>query len=144
MTSVASQNFSFLNSHDPQLMRLGALAERYFADDPNTSLIRLRQFAELLAQLTAAKAGLFTGPEEPQSDLLRRLKFERVLPAEVADFFHQVRIAGNQATHTQGGNHSQALTTLKIARQLGVWYFRTFVDRAFKSGPFVPPADPAA
>jgi type I restriction enzyme R subunit len=107
MTSVASQNFGFLDSHDPQLMRLGALAERYFADDPNISLIKLRQFAELLAQLTAAKAGLFTGPEEPQTDLLRR-------PAEVADFFHQVRMAGNQATHAQGGNHSQALTSRPI------------------------------
>jgi type I restriction enzyme, R subunit len=142
--SPASQNFGFLNKHDPQLVRLGALAERYFGDDPSTALIKLRQFGELLAQLTAAKSGLFTGPDEPQSDLLRRLKFERVLPAEVVDLFHQVRIAGNQATHAQGGDHAQALTTLKIARQLGVWYYRTFVDKAFKSGPFVPPPDPAA
>ena len=96
---VETANFGFLAKHDVQLMRLGALAERYFGDDPNTTLIKLRQFGELLAQLTAAKAGLFTNPDEPQSDLLRRLKFERVLPAEVADFFHQVRIAGNQATH---------------------------------------------
>ena len=120
------------------------MAERYFGDDPSTALIKLRQFGELLAQLTAAKSGLFAGPDEPQSDLLRRLKFERVLPAEVVDLFHQVRIAGNQATHAQGGDHAQALTTLKIARQLGVWYYRTFVDKAFKSGPFVPPPDPAA
>ena len=105
-----------------QLVRLGALAERYFPDDPNTCLIKLRQFGELLAQVTAAKTGLFTSPEEQQSDLLRRLKFERVVPAEVADLFHQVRIAGNQATHAHGGDHAQALTTLKIARQLGVWY----------------------
>ncbi len=142
--SVPSANFGFLAKHDVQLARLGALAERYFSEDPNTTLIKLRQFAELLAQLTAAKAGLFTGPDEPQSDLLRRLKFERVVAPEVADLFHQVRIAGNQATHGQSGDHSQALTALKIARQLGVWYYRTFVDKAFKSGPFVPPADPAA
>ena len=36
-------------------MRLAALAERYFADDPNTCLIKLRQFTELLAQSVAAK-----------------------------------------------------------------------------------------
>jgi type I restriction enzyme R subunit len=144
MPPTQSGNFSFLAKNDPQLVRLGALAERYFGDDPNTSLIKLRQFAELLAQLIAAKAGLFTNSEEQQSDLLRRLKFERVLPSEVADFFHQVRISGNQATHAHKGDHAQALTTLKIARQLGLWYFRTFVDKNFKSGPFVPPADPAA
>ena len=141
---VETANFGFLAKHDVQLMRLGALAERYFGSDPNTTLIKLRQFGELLAQLTAAKAGLFTNPDEPQSDLLRRLKFERVLPSEVADFFHQVRVTGNQATHAHFDNHAQALTTLKIARQLGVWYYRTFIDKTFKSGPFVPPADPAA
>ena len=111
---VPSANFGFLAEHDVQLVRLGALAERYFGDDPNTALIKLRQFAELLAQLTAAKAGLFTSSDEPQSDLLHRLKFERVLPSEVADFFHQVRIAGNQATHAHFDNHGQALTTLKM------------------------------
>jgi len=67
-----SPNFHFLRSHDPQLVRLSALAERYFLDDPNTCLIKLRQFAELLAQLTAAKTGLFISTEENQADLLRR------------------------------------------------------------------------
>jgi type I restriction enzyme R subunit len=142
--SIRSANFDFLAQHDAQLARLGALAERYFAEDPNTALMKLRQFAEVLAQLTAAKAGLFAKSDEPQSDLLRRLKFERVLPAEVADFFHQVRISGNAATHAFGGDYAHALTTLKIARQLGIWYYRTFIDKNFKFGPFIPPADPAA
>jgi type I restriction enzyme R subunit len=33
-----SANFEFLGTHDAQLLRLGALAERYFKDDPNTCL----------------------------------------------------------------------------------------------------------
>src|ERR1043166_186613 len=41
-----SANFDFLGKHDAQLVRLGGLAERYFKDDPNTSLIKLRQFGE--------------------------------------------------------------------------------------------------
>lgn len=51
-----SANFEFLSAHDPQLVRLGALAERYFQEDPNTCLIRLRQFGELLAQRTAERS----------------------------------------------------------------------------------------
>jgi hypothetical protein len=31
-----SANFSFLVAHDAQLVRLGALAERYFKEDPAT------------------------------------------------------------------------------------------------------------
>ena len=65
---VVSLNFAFLESHDPQLVRLGALAEQYFTTDPNTSLIKLRQFGELLAQLAAAKVGLYVSPDERQVD----------------------------------------------------------------------------
>ena len=83
--SITSANFSFLAAHDAQLVRLGALAERYFKDDPATSLIKLRQYAETLAQLTAAKAGLFHTTQEPQVDLLRRLKFDGAVP-EFVDF----------------------------------------------------------
>lgn len=51
-------NFAHLNVHGDQLLKLGLLAERYFQDDPNTSLLKLRQLAELLAQETAANLGL--------------------------------------------------------------------------------------
>jgi hypothetical protein len=73
---LCSANFGFLAAHDEQLLRLAALAERYFADDPNTSLIKLRQFSELLAQQVAARYRLLTTSEEPQADLLRRLKLD--------------------------------------------------------------------
>jgi len=99
---------------------------------------------EALAQLTAAKAGLFSSEEEPQADLLRRLKFDRIVPREIGDLFYQIRVTGNRATHAYGGDHGEALTMLKIARQMGVWFHHTFADKAFRAGPFVPPPDPAA
>lgn len=61
---------------------LGALAERYFADDPNTCLIKLRQFGELLAQLAAAKIGLYEVVDERQINLLNRLR-DRGLIAQI-------------------------------------------------------------
>ena len=71
---VQSYNFGFMRSYKRQIDRLGALAERYFRDDPNTCLIKLRQFSELLAQQIAARVGLYSTPDEPQVDLLRRLR----------------------------------------------------------------------
>ena len=145
MREQTSANFSFLEVHDAQLVRLGALAERYFKEDPATCLIKLRQYGETLAQLVAAKAGLFRDTQEPQSDLLRRLKFEKVLPREVGDLFHHLRVIGNKAAHENEGNHAEALTALKIGRQLGIWFHRTFGPRErFAPGAFVPPPDPAA
>jgi type I restriction enzyme R subunit len=32
---------------------------------------------------------------------------------------------------------------LKLARQLAIWFYRTFDDQRFKSGPFQPPLQPA-
>ena len=56
---IISANFGVLVTHDQRLVRLGALAERYFAENANTCLIKLRQLGETLTQLVAAKAGLF-------------------------------------------------------------------------------------
>ena len=140
---IKSHNFQFLAAYDPQFVRLGALAERYFRDDPNTCLIKLRQLGELLAQEVAARVGLFGSADEPQSDLLRRLKAERAVPPQAMELFHQIRVAGNLAAHARAGDHSPALTTLKIARQLGVWFHRTFGKQpGFKPGPFAPPPEP--
>jgi type I restriction enzyme R subunit len=129
--------------HSAQCVRLAALAERYFRDDPNTCLIKLRQLGEVLAQEVAARMGMYTAPDEPQADLLRRLKADRIVPREAMDLFHQIRIAGNQATHSHVEDHGQALSTLKIARQLAIWFHRSFGGaRHFAPGPFMPPPSP--
>ncbi|NKN34267.1 type I restriction-modification system endonuclease [Marichromatium bheemlicum] len=140
---IHSLNFAFLSEYDTRLDRLGLLAERYFAADPSTSLIKLRQFAERLAQQTCARTGLLTTPEESQLELLRRLRFERAAPAEALNLFHHLRIVGNRATHDDRGDHREALNALKIARQLAIWFHRAFGDDPqFGPGPFVPPRTP--
>ena len=126
----ASPNFEFLQVHDPRLVRLGSLAERYFADDPNTCLIKLRQFGEVLAQLTAAKVKLYVDSEEKQVDLLRRLRDRGVLKGEIDRLFHELRKAGNYANHELTGNQRTALSGLKYARALGIWFHRVFANAA--------------
>jgi type I restriction enzyme, R subunit len=143
MTPTLSSNFGFLKVHDEQLVRLGRLAERYFPEDPNTCLLKLRQLSELLAQLTATRVGSYVSTDEKQFELLQRLEREKILTREVAQLFFEVRKAGNDANHALRGDHRTALACLKITRQLGLWYHRTFSDREFKGGPFIPPTAPA-
>lgn len=142
MNPVRVSNFSFLKAHDPQLVRLGLLAERYFADDPNTCLLKLRQLAEMLAQVTASRVGIYASAEEKQIDLLRRLQDHGIAPREVGALFHEVRKAGNDANHKLADDHRTALLALRLTWQLSVWFHRTFQDQAFKSGPFLPPTSP--
>lgn len=143
MNTSTQTNFAVLQQHDEQLSRLGMLAERYFADDPNTCLLKLRQLAELLAQMLAARTGLYASSEEKQYDLLRRLQDSGVLPREVFQIFSEIRRSGNAANHAMSGDHHSALSTLKLTWQLGLWFHRTFKDPNHKSGPFFPPRPPA-
>lgn len=135
-------NFAFLKEHDEQLVRFGMLAERYFPEDPNTCLLKLRQLTELLAELVAARTGLYVSKEEAQYDLIRRLQDRGLLSREVAQLFGDVRRAGNAASHEGVGDHRTALAMLRISWQLGVWYHRTFKHPQFKSGAFIPPVAP--
>ncbi|WP_441290241.1 type I restriction-modification system endonuclease [Sorangium sp. KYC3313] len=144
MPPAASPNFAFLDHHDPRLVVLGTQAERYFAEDPNTCLVKLRQFGEILAQRAAARLGLYMSPEDNQAALIGRLRDRGALDATTRQLFHDLRVAGNKATHELRGDHHEALHQLKMARELAVWFQRSFGNnRKFDPGPFVPPPDPA-
>ncbi len=135
------ENFGHLEHLSPELFRLGVLSERFFSLDPNTSLIKSRQFGEYMVKEVAALSGVYDpGSREGTNDILRRLTVQQVLPREVADIFHAVRKSGNEATHNLASSPAEALAALKFCRVLGVWYRRTYGrDPGFKPGPFVPP-----
>lgn len=139
--SILSANFSHLQVVDEQLVRLGALAEKYLADDPNTSLIKMRQFGELLAKHVATQMGLYDAEkEESQYELLRRLRDEGVLTYEIYPLFGEIRRAGNAASHANQGDQATALNILKMGWQLGVWFQQTFIKTDFKAGEFTAPS----
>jgi type I restriction enzyme R subunit len=119
VTAATFSNFGFLAARYPELERIGARSERYFSEDPIISLMTVRRFGGVLAQLAAAGSGLFTDADEAQADLLRRLRVDGNYPRNVLDLFHQLRLAGNAAVHNHEGDHATALACLKMARQLG-------------------------
>ncbi|MFN5264907.1 MAG: DHHA1 domain-containing protein [Pseudanabaena sp.] len=140
---IQSANFSFLREHDPQLVNLAARAEQYCHSDSNTCIIKLRQFAERLAQHIADQTEHYQAEDEAQIDLLRRLEAEGVISREVAKLFHNIRKGGNNATHTVKDDRREALALLKNAHELGNWFHHEFGnDRNFRPSPFVPPVAP--
>ncbi|NTV10196.1 MAG: type I restriction-modification system endonuclease [Zoogloea sp.] len=140
-----SSNFSFLAEHDPVFLQLAATAEQVFAADPNTTLIKLRQFGEALAQDVAARAGIEFDLETTQAELLSRLDREIRLDPTVRGMFHTLRIEGNKATHQFRTRHKEAMDGLKVARTRAVWFHQSFgkAGAAFKPGPFIAPQDPS-
>ena len=142
--SISSPNFAFLAKHDALLVRYGAQAERYVFEDANTAIIKLGQFAELLAQRAAACAGVFFTESDKVVDVLSNLWDRGVLTREASQLFHGLRKARNNAVHNHTGTQREALYQLRMARTLAVWFHKAFGhDPSFKAGPFVPPPDPS-
>lgn len=138
-----STNFGFLKGYAPLFLQLCVSAERNYRDDPNTSLIKLRQFGEAVTKHLAAVLGVETADGDTQADLLRALQLRRLIDRNVADLLHYLRREGNQAAHQFESTAQQAKSALKIARELAIWFHRSFARdeaRSFKPGPFVEPA----
>ena len=126
-------------------MRHAALAERYVFEDANSSLIKLRQFAELLAEHCAAYAGIVIDQQDTFLNVLDKLWNAGLLGAQVSQLFHGLRKSGNDAAHAHTDDRREALHQLQMARKIAVWFHRSFGgDKNFEAGPFVVPPDPAA
>jgi type I restriction enzyme, R subunit len=137
-----SANFSFLRAHDPLLLRLCAAAEKYCGPDPNTALLKLRQFGEALARQVAASFGIATSAGDNQADVLGLLQRKGVIDRDIASLLHAIRREGNDAAHGFESSPGQAKEALKLARTVAIWYHRGFGEATahFRPGPFKDPA----
>ncbi len=139
-----SPNFAFLAKHDPVLLRQAALAERFVFEDPSTTLVKLRQLSEKLAQLAAAHTGVEIVERESQQRLIDRLWEKKVINNELSQLLHGLRKSGNTAAHTGISERREALHQLQMARRVAIWFHQSFGnDQNFKAGKFIPPPDPA-
>ena len=138
-------NFYFLKAHDPILLELAQGAERAFTSDPNTTLVKLRQLSEALAQDIAMRCGIAAQSQTTQAELLYLIGRELSLDPIVMNLFHGLRKAGNNAVHQFKTRHKEALAGLKVARDLTVWYHRFFGkgSEQFTPEPFIVPDDPS-
>lgn len=140
-----SGNFDFLKQHDPIFFQLAQGAERAFSSDPNTTLVKLRQFAEAIAQDLAMRCSIEFDEQTKQADLLFRINRELRLESQIISLFHGLRKAGNQAVHQFKTEHKSALAGIRVARDIAIWYHRAFGEQGvdFKAGEFIIPQDPS-
>jgi type I restriction enzyme R subunit len=136
----SSSNFGHLAELDSQLARLGALAEMFFNVDANTTLLKVRQFAEQLTIVVAARSSIMADGRDPFIDNLRRLYDDGVITREIADYLHMLRKAGNAANHQLSGERREAFDALKICHLLGVWFRITVTGKPPARRKFTPPA----
>ncbi|WP_433524036.1 DEAD/DEAH box helicase family protein [Nocardia pseudovaccinii] len=132
-----SRNFGFLLPHVPLLVAYGAAAESYVFTDPNTSLIKSRQFGEALAADLIRRARI-RNTGTTQFERLKALDKEGYLHGNVGATFHEVRTLGNNANHKDYDNADDAFRVLNCCFRLGVWYHRLLTSSREQIA-FVPP-----
>lgn len=138
-------NFEFLQAHSNALATLGATAEKIFPHDPASCVAKLRLLAEAIAKDMANRLGIQL-LQPTQAELLRAIDARLGLDAQVRQMFHLLRTRGNEAAHEVDHRigYREALESLKVAREVALWFHRTFgKDPHFKPGPFQLPDDPS-
>lgn len=132
-------NFTFLSPDWPVLSELGDLAERNLYIDPNTSLIKLRMFSEVLAKYLLAYEKIEEPVDGSQISRINMLGNSGIIPDRLLPLFHSLRKVGNKATHEVFGTIESAQTHLQFAFRLATWFRQAYSKGAFTSQDFVLP-----
>jgi type I restriction enzyme, R subunit len=119
-------NFSFLSPSWSVLTELGELSERNLYIDPNTSLIKLRMFSEVLAKYLLAYEKLDDPIDGSQVSRINILSNNGIIPDQLLPLFHSLRKIGNKATHEGFGTIESAQTHLQFAYRLAAWFRQTY------------------
>lgn len=137
--AALSKNFGYLLDHDRLLVAFGAAAEAFVYADPNTAVVKARQFGERLARLLVRTLNLKIRHGTPsQQERIQALVDAGVLVPEVEDAFQTLRREGNKANHEGYGDVRVALHVVNRCFELGQWYHLALTGTREVRG-FVPP-----
>jgi type I restriction enzyme R subunit len=136
---MGASNFEFLNRRWPILANLAEAAEKNLHQDSNTTLIKLRLFAEKMTRFINAFENIVEPHDGKQITRLKLLKRQDLITNEIYNIFDAIRLAGNKATHDAYDSKREAETLLSLAFQLSVWYMQTYGEWDFEPTDYVTP-----
>ena len=132
-------NFIFLSKNWPVLSELGDLAEKNLHIDSNTTLIKLRIFAEGMVKYVLAYENLEDLVDGKQISRLNMLGSKGIIPDSLLPLFHGIRKIGNKATHEAFASLESAENCLRFAYHLAVWFKKTYEEGTFSPPSFTLP-----
>jgi type I restriction enzyme R subunit len=127
MQELRSLNFEPLRAVYPELANMGGHAEHYAHSDPESALVKLRNFAERVVDHIYARLKLARAPQSNFSDLLQNGSFQMVADKLVLDKLHLLRRLGNRGAHGEDVNAADAVRCVREAWQLARWLHVTFL-----------------
>lgn len=135
---MKQSNFLFLKEIDNQLYTIVLAAERNYPSDPNTTMAKLRIFAETIAKKLAH--ALKFDQKETQIEIIRELARVPGIKDDIIQVFHVLRKVGNKAVHDYHNDLEDAEMTLRFAHRLAAWYYSLVTQNLdYKAPVFVLP-----
>ena len=119
-------NFEHIQPKWPELHQLAAFAEDYAITDPQSSLVKLRCFAEKVVGYLYKELSL---PVLPTSNIFDKLiadDFTSAVPRLITDKLHAIRKSGNQAAHEGKVDQQQAIWILKESYFIASYLFMAY------------------
>ncbi|MEM5505580.1 DEAD/DEAH box helicase family protein [Shewanella frigidimarina] len=123
-----SMNFEHIQTKWPQLHQLAAFAEEYAISDPQSSLVKLRCFAEQVVGYLYKELQLPAFPNSNIYDKLTSDDFTSVVPNLITDKLHAIRKSGNQAAHEGRVDQQQAIWILKESYYVASYLFMAYAN----------------
>ncbi|MFL9925051.1 DEAD/DEAH box helicase family protein [Herbaspirillum lusitanum] len=128
MQDIKSLNFEPLRAVYPELANMGGYAEHYAHTDPESALVKLRNFSERLVDRLYFKLKLERVPQSNFVDLLQNASFRTIAQPLVLDKLHLLRRLGNRGAHGEDVEAADAVRCVQEAWQLARWLHVTFLD----------------
>jgi type I restriction enzyme, R subunit len=132
-------NFHFLSDKWEILANIGETAERNVYIDPNTTLMKLRVFAETLTKFVLAYEEIKETYDTKQTDRINALKREELITTELENILETIRRKGNKAMHEGYGSQKEAQALLHMTFRLAVWFMQVYGDWEFKEPEYKEP-----
>ncbi len=121
-------NFEHIQSKWPELHQLAAFAEEYAITDPQSSLVKLRCFAEKVVGYLYKELSLPVLPTSNIFDKLTADDFTSAVPRLITDKLHAIRKSGNQAAHEGKVDQQQAIWILKESYFVASYLFMAYAN----------------
>ncbi len=134
-------NFEFLESHFPVLANFGRLAEKNLYSDSNSCLIKLGMIGETIANLCFTYDRIPLPADNTAVNRINSLLREGMIPRDLSEVFHALRINRNKAVHENYASVSDGKALLQMAYGLCEWFMQTYGDWNYQNQPFVLPPE---
>ncbi|MDN4524410.1 type I restriction-modification system endonuclease [Fictibacillus fluitans] len=135
-------NFAFFRGKWDVLANLGETAEKNLYQDPHTTVMKLRLFAETVAKFVLASDNIIEVYGTSQVNRINTMRREGLIEAELIDIFETLRLEGNIAMHEAGYEKTEeAKSLLHLAFRLSVWFMEVYGNWNFQAPTYQEPEE---